>query len=68
LSPKSEWPANKTIIESKTKMANINPEDKMLNLYEETEFLEEYTRTEYDTLRPAYGDCDFDMDNYGYDY
>ena len=49
-------------------MANINPEDKMLNLHEETEFLEEYTRTEYDTLRPAYGDCDFDMDNYGYDY
>jgi hypothetical protein len=49
-------------------MAKIDPENYMLDNYEEAEFLEEYTKSEYDTFRPAYGDCDYDMDKYGYDY
>lgn len=62
-------PANKTIIESKTIMAKIDPENFLLESYEEIdEFLDQYTKSEYDMFRPAYSDVDFDMDNYGYDY
>lgn len=32
------------------------------------EFLESYSIGGFDAYREAYGDDDFDMDNYGYEY
>lgn len=52
----------------KTKNTNLDPEDfYSLDTQEESqEFLDSYTNLGLDSYRSAYGDYDYDSDNYGY--
>jgi hypothetical protein len=66
LSLKSEI-AGKTI--QKVKPMTIDPEDMTLETTDTLEtFLSDYMKSDYDSYRSAYGDTDYDSDNYGYDY
>ena len=66
LSLKSEI-AGKT--RQKVNPMTIDPEDMTLETTDTLEtFLSDYMKSDYDSYRSAYGDTDYDSDNYGYDY
>lgn len=47
----------------------IDPEDMFIETTESVEtFLSDYMKSDYDSYRSAYGDTEYDSDNYGYDY
>ena len=69
LSLKSESPAKQNKTESKTTTMTIDPEDMFIETTESVEtFLSDYMKSDYDSYRSAYGDTEYDSDNYGYDY